>query len=226
MEPLFDAKNKRFINEKFKQTIIDEFVNTNLLKKDLMEKYNITTHTLNKILKGATKLFCSCAICGETDITKFYARNKKRCKECLSKESSEKYSNLSDVDKKKYLLRQHKWAKNNVIKCRILSAKHRAKIKKLEFDIDEEFINKLLIEQDYKCKYSGQPLDTTSIGSENTKMNINSMSIDRIDSKKGYTKDNVALTVSIVNTMKNELTETDFLNYVKILYDYNFNQNP
>jgi hypothetical protein len=222
MEILFDGKNNRFINDKLKNIIIDEYVNTEVLKKDLMEKHNITASTLNKILKDSTKLYCSCLICGQNDINKFKKDNKKKCKDCINKDSSVRYQKLSDIDKKKYLIRQHKWVKNNIIKCRILSAKHRAKKKDLEFDIDEDFINNLLIEQNYKCKYSGNILDTSSVGSQDTKMNIYGLSIDRIDSKKGYTKDNVVLVASIVNTMKNELTETDFLAFIKTLYDYNF----
>ena len=225
MEILFDGKNNRFINDKLKNIIIDEYVNTEALKKDLTEKYNITSSILNKILKDSTKLYCNCLICGQNDIDKFKKDNKKKCKDCINKDSSVRYQKLSDIDKKKYLIRQHKWVKNNIIKCRILSAKHRAKKKDLDFDIDEDFINNLLIEQNYKCKYSGQILDISSVGSQDTKMNIYGLSIDRIDSKKGYTKDNVVLVASIVNTMKNELTEADFLAFIKTLYDYNFKNN-
>ena len=39
-------------------------------------------------------------------------------------------------------------------------------------------------------------------------MNINSLSID---SSKGYTKDNVALVTAIVNSMKNGLSENEFI---------------
>lgn len=36
-------------------------------------------------------------------------------------------------------------------------------------------------------------------------------SLDRIDSSKGYTKDNVQLVAFIVNYMKNALSESEFL---------------
>jgi hypothetical protein len=45
--------------------------------------------------------------------------------------------------------------------------------------------------------------------------------LDRIDSNKGYTKDNVGLTCIQVNIMKMDLGLEVFANYIKNIYEYN-----
>lgn len=49
-------------------------------------------------------------------------------------------------------------------------------------------------------------------------MNLNSLSIDRIDTEKGYTRDNIVLVSSIVNSMKNDLSEIEFFKVVDKIY--------
>jgi hypothetical protein len=162
--------------------------------------------------------------CGATNANEFYPKNKSKCKNCLRKVASVRYHNLNDDDKKKYIeynkVSFKNWASNNIIRVRVLAAKHRAKKKGLEFDIDVNFITELLITQEYKCKYSGVLLNTTEIGSETNFLNPNTLSIDRLDSKKGYTRDNVVLVTAIVNSMKNDLSETDFMNVIKLVAGY------
>jgi len=49
---------------------------------------------------------------------------------------------------------------------------------------------------------------------EDKGVNKYNISIDRIDSSKGYTKDNIQLVGSIINIMKNDIKEEDFLLFV------------
>ena len=130
--------------------------------------------------------------CGETDPKNFYGgSNKGMCKKCAI-----------EYGKKYY--------KENLIRAKINGAKSRAKYKNLEFDIDVEYIEKLLIDQNNRCFYS-------NIEFNNEIENI-SVSIDRIDSKKGYTKDNTRLVCSGVNLMKSDFVEEEFLGYIKSIY--------
>lgn len=73
----------------------------------------------------------------------------------------------------------------------------------------------ILEKQDNKCVYTGK--DFVWEYSNNYKP-----SIDRIDSTKGYTKDNIQLVCVIANQAKSDLTHTEFLDMVKIIYDKNF----
>lgn len=79
----------------------------------------------------------------------------------------------------------------------------------LEFDIDINYINDLLIRQNHKCKLSGIDI---SIG--NTKKR-STASLDRIDSTKGYTKDNIQWLHKDVNRMKQEFSQEYFINICK-----------
>ena len=48
-------------------------------------------------------------------------------------------------------------------------------------------------------------------------INDYNISIDRKDSSKGYTKDNIQLVGAIINIMKNDIDEKDFLLFVSTI---------
>ena len=52
-----------------------------------------------------------------------------------------------------------------------------------------------------------------------TRVNQNLLSIDRVDSEGGYTRDNVALVTPFVNIIKWDISHTDFMNIVKLIYE-------
>lgn len=60
------------------------------------------------------------------------------------------------------------------------------------------------------CHYTKREL-TFEVG------HYNSLSLDRIDSTKGYTKDNVVFCCKIVNMMKLDIDVKDFINWCKII---------
>lgn len=43
--------------------------------------------------------------------------------------------------------------------------------------------------------------------------------VDRIDSSKGYTEDNIVVTTGIVNTMKLDMSIKEFKEQIKLLYN-------
>lgn len=110
-----------------------------------------------------------------------------------------------------------KWLESdikNFIKKIYLSCKHNCnkRSKNLVFAITEEDIIELYYKQDGKCALSGQIL--TKIALEDKGINKYNVSIDRINSSKGYTKDNIQLVGSIINIMKNDIDEKDFILFV------------
>lgn len=44
-------------------------------------------------------------------------------------------------------------------------------------------------------------------------------SIDRLDSTKGYTEDNIVITTNIINTMKLDMSIEEFKEQIKLLYN-------
>lgn len=100
------------------------------------------------------------------------------------------------------------------IATRIRIAKTRAKKNGSAFDIDKAFILSLLINQDYKCAVTGLPLTRTSDHVDYD------LSIDRLDSERGYEKDNVVLVCNRANVMKNNMSLPMFVWWCKAVAYY------
>lgn len=115
--------------------------------------------------------------------------------------------------KEEFRLRQRKWyAKNKPNEIQRLAVyrstwegkisqwKLGAKRRKIQWSISESFLKQLPM----KCHYSGLPL-TMEIGQPNT------LSIDRVDSSQPYIETNIVPCCSVVNIMKGELSQQDFI---------------
>ena len=94
-------------------------------------------------------------------------------------------------------------------------AKRRAKKKQLEFDITESFIWDLYLQQRAKCVYTNTKMTLTYAQSNDNTTSYfkhpHNVSIDRINSSLGYTKDNVQLVTAEVNIMKGRMRHNHFL---------------
>lgn len=175
-------------------------------------------------------VFC-CTKCNkEKPNSKFYylkTNNNKirkfgsRCRKCINedtrkwqlnnKEARRKIANKwSENNKESKALNRKKYRKNNPISYMLQTSKHNAKKRGFIFEITKEDIENLLIKQDSKCYYTGWVLKLSS-GC------YNSMSIDRVDSLKGYTKENIVLCQYKVNVMKNNASVDDLLKFCKAI---------
>lgn len=83
------------------------------------------------------------------------------------------------------------------------SAKTRANIKNLEFDIDAEYVLSLFCSSGGRCQLTGIPFIFSRDGLEGKERRPYAPSIDRIDHKHGYTKGNVRLVCASVNIAMN-----------------------
>lgn len=96
------------------------------------------------------------------------------------------------------------------------AVKHRTTKKNNSIDIDFDYCVDLYNKQNGKCFYTG--IDMTFQRKEsNVTVNFTNISIDRLDSSKSYTKDNVVLCCAIVNIMKNQLRIEEFKNWIKLI---------
>lgn len=96
------------------------------------------------------------------------------------------------------------------------SIERQAKTRNLEFNITIEDMWDLFLKQDRKCALSG--VDLNFVRKKKIKQSIYSTaSLDRIDSSKGYTKDNVQWIHKDVNIMKNKYDQKDFIKYCKLI---------
>lgn len=76
----------------------------------------------------------------------------------------------------------------------------------LEFTVSPEYLGNLIIKQNYKCSLSGLDIQFR-INNNKT----HTASLDRIDSKKGYIENNVQWVHKIVNKIKQDLNEKEFV---------------
>ena len=90
--------------------------------------------------------------------------------------------------------------------------KKNAAIRNLEFDITIEFMQELLEKQNFKCALTGEDIIMDHLNTAKRGRNTwNTASLDRIDSSKGYTRDNVQWVHKQVNLIKQDLTEEELL---------------
>lgn len=139
----------------------------------------------------------------DTDTTRWYRNNKDcRCKECKNKQ------------------RKHQLLLNNTIETpyelldrRFLGLKGRAARNGLLVNIDKKYLHYLWDKQNGKCAISG--IDMTYISNQG-RIPTN-VSVDRIDSSKGYIIGNVQLVCMAVNQMKNDLDLKTLLTFCEAI---------
>jgi hypothetical protein len=92
----------------------------------------------------------------------------------------------------------------------VSALKYGAKKRKINYDsnIDAKYLYDMYLRQDGKCAITGMPIDLTT-----------DASVDRIDSMKGYTKDNIWWVKKEINLMKNNLSLEEFILLCKMVAD-------
>lgn len=95
----------------------------------------------------------------------------------------------------------------SIVRMRVNDSKKRAKKKNLDFDLDADYVLKLLIESNFTCPYFSVPFEK--------KDSDYVISIDRIDSSQGYVKGNIEITSRLANTMKNKATQDQLITFAK-----------
>lgn len=96
--------------------------------------------------------------------------------------------------------------------------KNKAKTRGLEFNISNQYLWNIFIQQDRKCALSGIDL---CFSSNYRDCHIQTASVDRIDSSKGYVEGNVQWVHKKVNFMKQALSDTEFINLCKLIAENN-----
>jgi hypothetical protein len=96
-------------------------------------------------------------------------------------------------------------------RLRYLAQKANARKKENSEIITEEMLHKIYNQQNKTCALTGICFDMSS--------SLYKPSLDRIDSSKGYKRGNLQLVLFIVNKMKRELDEAEFLNICALITD-------
>ena len=101
--------------------------------------------------------------------------------------------------------------------------RHNAKKRNILVEITLDDIKELYKKQDGKCALSGRTMTYESKEREDKQhiINKNNISVDRIDSKKGYIKDNIQLVCAIVNRMKMLMTDDELKTIAEKVVNHN-----
>jgi hypothetical protein len=120
-------------------------------------------------------------------------------------------------ERKKALKRHHQRMKtlnlDDAIRYKLYQAKSRCLKKVRDFTITHEDVKTQWLKQAGRCFYTGMEMTTIP-------KNHNYFSIDRYDSNRGYTPDNIVLCSHIINLMKKDLSDSMFQNYCQAVVDY------
>jgi hypothetical protein len=96
--------------------------------------------------------------------------------------------------------------------------KRGADSRKIEFDITIEDLWELFLRQDKKCALSGLEIKFSKVRKDSSGKTI---SLDRIDSSKGYTKDNIQFVHKHINIMKNNFDQDYFISLCNNIVNHN-----
>lgn len=150
---------------------------------------------------GQTSLWkCVCDCGKECTLTGRKLNLKKSCG-CMVHDPSKRWTGIYDISGK-YLY----------------TLKSNAKYRKIKFSLKKEYLWKLYIEQNKKCKLSGINIKFVRNYVDNGENQT--ASLDRIDSSKGYIEGNVQWVHKVVNRMKWKISEKEFINWCKLISNY------
>lgn len=103
------------------------------------------------------------------------------------------------------------------------SIRSNARHKNREFSLDINYLQNLLEQQNFQCAISGLNLimELDNSFDITKKQGINTASLDRIDSSKGYTVNNVQWVHVDVNRMKSNFSEDRFIEICNYVSNHN-----
>ena len=150
----------------------------------------------------------ACKSCSSKRAKAYYKKDKKKYNEA----SKNWYKNNKD----KKLKQNREWINNNVFKrlANIISRRN-INLYNSSICISEKDLIDIYNKQNKKCFYTG--LDMTLERGRGHKYNDEQVSIDRIDSNKPYTLNNICLCCWRVNSMKNNMDTNKFLEWCKLI---------
>lgn len=183
-------RNKTFLHNKAKQLGLVSKKRTQILKE-------------RRALEQNGKRKCSdCHKIYDDTPLNFGKNHHHICKLCNALRSREHYQSLkSHISVEELLVR------------RLYQAKYRSFRKGIEFNLSPDYLLELYHKQNGKCFYSGLDMEISLKNEQNSK----TLSIDRIDSNKGYTAGNVVLCGNVFNVMKMQMSSNEFINMCGIV---------
>jgi dCMP deaminase len=173
--------------------------------------------TVDRLLEEKSKTrgalwLCKCD-CGEEIILPSNSLTSNNTKTCRKK--SNHYMN--ELDPKHFRCGDIPLSHINAIKQNAIK-------RNLEFNVSPEFLWELFLKQNKKCALTGDDICFTENRNASLYRYETTASLDRIDSKKGYTEENVRWVHKYINRMINIHEDKEFIKICKkVVNNYYFN---
>lgn len=148
---------------------------------------------------------CSMKDCQSKKKKQHYHDNLEHYREIKREESKRNYNHRAARRKERGAKRYYKDFIGTILRY----AKSRAKEYSISFDLDRDFLDKLYEFQEKKCALTGIEFEFDR-SDEQKKRRPFAPSLDRIDYRGGYTKNNVRLVCSIVNIALSDFGDEAF----------------
>lgn len=157
---------------------------------------------------------CKCVTCGEDKIYRIrddcLKKNSIGCQACVCRDNARnvKSGNLSN----------HWKGSKDISKTYFNRIKRhsRRRSRNLEFTVTINYLQNLLEKQNYRCALSNVSLVAHS--NKKTSSTESTISLDRIDSSKGYIEGNVQWVHKSINTMKFNLDQEKFIQFCGMVW--------
>lgn len=159
---------------------------------------------------SAVLWLCECTKCGkqkEQFPYNIFSGKSKSCYECSMKDNRGEQN--------------HNWKGVGKIPQTLLTGvRIQAKARNISVKIDGEYLNDLWLLQKEKCALTGLPLIMDARTRNRTPWS-NTASLDRIDSSIGYVPGNVQWVHPIINMMKNQFSQEQFIHFCRCVAEHN-----
>jgi hypothetical protein len=158
----------------------------------------MTRRKLNwDIIKNEGKLTCSCCE-QELPLSTFQPKGDFHYTTCIQCQEKNRLEKLTNIDGKiSYIYKK---------------SRRRSIEKNYDFDLTVKYLKDLYAKQNGLCYLSGLRLEVSG---------TNAISLDRLDSSKGYIQGNVLFCCLSINKIKSDLSIDDFIKYCSYVAEHN-----
>lgn len=183
-------------------------------------QYTVISDTIEKTNDNKVKYIVRCDCGLEHSVRGYFLETGRQtcCKQCRGKIN---YQKAVQENKKIGFIKLHHEGIGNLTKTCYWYIRNCAKRRNIKWDegLTLEYLWNLLVKQDFKCALTSMPIQLTK-ERKNGNVNFSKMtaSLDRIDSNKDYTIDNVQWIHKDINFMKNDFDQDYFKNLCKLVY--------
>lgn len=158
----------------------------------------------NKNNKNKIYYLCLCNCGNFVNVARTDIRKQKGCSSCKNKKISEaNFKGFQEISGDLFT-----------------TFRKQAECRELEFSITIEYLWDLFLKQNKKCNLTGIEINF-AVDRDKKNRNTRTASLDRIDSTKGYIKDNLQWIHKDVNYLKMDKTEEELFYWCKLIYLHN-----